>query len=258
MPEPLLRILLPMTIQCAQPLATPAIRVKQAVIHQCLFLFPLVCVVLGLKALEISLGIPGTSGTPGTADASLYAYFKGVRHVYPIITEVMQIVSAYTSHALLAGYLVVIFLACRRAQHLKARFLLSSIVIYYTLLSIVLYVFKIGFGVPRPYTDSITSNPLSFSSDFHSFPSGHTAECAAITSALAHINASYLKTLLLGCIMASVGFSRVYVGMHHPLDLLGGALLGSLAPLLASYLMHREFWHKLPFARHFTSKSLVK
>lgn len=252
MPEPLLRIPLPMTIQCAQALVTPAIRVKQAVIHQCLFLFPLVCVVLGLKALESSLAVSATS------DASLYAFFKGVRHAYPMVSEVMQLVSTYTSQALLVGYLGVIFLACRRAQHLKARFLLSSIVTYYTLLSIALYVFKIGFGVPRPYADSITSNPLSLSSDFHSFPSGHTAECAAITSALAHINASYLKTLLLGCIMASVGLSRVYVGMHHPLDLLGGALLGSLAPLLASYLMHRKFWYKLPLARHFTSKSLVE
>lgn len=235
-----------MTTQCAQPFATPAIRVRQAVVHQCLFLIPLVCVVLSLKALENSL------------DGSLYAYFKSVRHAYPTVSSVMHFVSAYTSQILLIGYLGIIIFAYRRAQYPKLRFLLSSIVTYYTLLSIVLFIFKIGLGVPRPYAHSPTSSPFSLNSDFHSFPSGHTAECAAITSSLAHLNTSYLKTFLLGSIMALVGLSRVYVGMHHPLDLLGGALLGSVAPLLASFLIHKNFWHSLPFARFFTGKSLVE
>lgn len=238
-----------MTIQCAQPLMTPAIRVRQAVIHQCLFLVPLLCVVIGLKALESSLG---------TSDSSLYAYFKSLRHAFPTVSHIMHLVSGYTSQVLLAGYLTIIFLAYHRAQHLRLRFLLSSIVTYYTLLSIVLFVFKIGLGVPRPYTQGLTNSPFSFNTDFHSFPSGHTAECAAITSALAHLKASYLKTLLLGCVMALVGLSRVYVGMHHPLDLLGGALLGSIAPLLASFLIHKNFWNNLPFARFFTGKSLAE
>jgi membrane-associated phospholipid phosphatase len=38
---------------------------------------------------------------------------------------------------------------------------------------------------------------------------------------------------------ALIGYSRIYLGVHYPLDVLGGLFLGVLLGLLAGYLFYR-------------------
>lgn len=76
--------------------------------------------------------------------------------------------------------------------------------------------------------------------DPHSFPSGHT--CAAFAAAgvwFRNLPGRWLGAVGLG-MAALMGFSRLYVGVHYPSDVLAGALIGLfcawLALRLAPYL----------------------
>lgn len=229
-----------MTVHYTPKAAIPSLRVKQTLIHQCLFLLPLLCVVIALKTLEYSLDIP------------LAQHFKNLRFQLPMVNMTMRIISKYTSLLILGFYAYNLYRCYRQKKFTQLRFLFASLVVYYTLLSCTLYVLKVGVGMPRPYAEPSKITPFSFDSDYHSFPSGHTAECAAITSTLAHFFNTYFATFSLGCLLAMVAFSRVFCSMHHPLDLLPGALLGSLAPLIAAPLVHKRFWHRLPQSTFFT------
>jgi undecaprenyl-diphosphatase len=72
-----------------------------------------------------------------------------------------------------------------------------------------------------PYTPRIIGPVL----EKYSFPSGHTASAFAGAAVLVYLFGGWywLSFALAGL----VGYSRIYVGAHFPLDVLGGMALGS-------------------------------
>lgn len=66
-----------------------------------------------------------------------------------------------------------------------------------------------------------------------SFPSSHAANSFAIATLLSiyYQKLSWLFILL----AAIVGFSRIYVGVHFPLDVIGGAVVGMICSLILYY-----------------------
>jgi len=79
---------------------------------------------------------------------------------------------------------------------------------------------------PRPFRDLPEADPLLRGDIGSSFPSGHAATSFAGALVLAYLVRRWLVALV--ALAALVAASRVYVGVHYPLDVLGGAALGAL------------------------------
>jgi len=71
-----------------------------------------------------------------------------------------------------------------------------------------------------------------------SWPSGHSAVAAAMASTLGEGRGPLTRGAL-GAIAAAVGVSRVYVGVHHPSDVVAGYGIGALSASLVRLLSRR-------------------
>lgn len=73
-----------------------------------------------------------------------------------------------------------------------------------------------------------------------SFPSNHSANTAAFAASTAII-AGIRPALPLVILAFLVGYSRVYVGVHFPIDVVVGWLTGTMIALLISLFIRRRF-----------------
>lgn len=116
-------------------------------------------------------------------------------------------------------------------QKLKEILFVSGSVIFAWLVSIFL---KIIFLEPRPFMILSGILPMFWPNDF-SFPSGHSAFFMALAIAifLYHKKMGYLFILF----ALLIGLARIIAGVHFPLDILGGYLVGGFI----SYLLIKSF-----------------
>lgn len=90
---------------------------------------------------------------------------------------------------------------------------------------------------PRPFVVDPTIQILMMPEDAYSFPSGHTMHAFAATTALGSASRSWGAVALMVAIL--IAFSRLYLMVHYPTDILGGVILGVTGGLVGHALAER-------------------
>lgn len=103
------------------------------------------------------------------------------------------------------------------------------------------FVLKVMFARERPFAVIDALQPLvKLPSDF-SFPSGHSnSSFAAACGALRGVPQKWLKVLLI-TLAVVMAFSRLYVGVHYPTDVLAGTVEGILGSMLVWKLLSEPY-----------------
>jgi membrane-associated phospholipid phosphatase len=79
----------------------------------------------------------------------------------------------------------------------------------------------------RPYKFLAETNLVGWREPGLSFPSGHTTQTFFMMALIIyHLKPPFVVAAVLYAIAALVGFTRVYLGVHYPRDVVAGAILG--------------------------------
>jgi len=190
-------------------------------------------IVAGLAVTRVLLHVHGVAGadesligffarhrSAGLTDASLVGSIMAGGVVLPIIAAAAALIAVAAKHWRLAGFLL-FALAIESASYRTTT----------------LFVHR-----HRPEVHRLEKLPVDAS-----YPSGHTAASIAVYCGLALLLTSRIKNraaqiaiwVAAVLIPVYVAFSRMYRGMHHPLDVAGGVVVG-IAALSALVLVTRS------------------
>ena len=103
------------------------------------------------------------------------------------------------------------------------------------------YIMKLIFAAPRPFlyfADFVSLFPYG---GYDSFPSGHATLFAALATSI------YLYHKKVGVIFIflafTIGLSRTIAGVHFPIDIVVGWLLGSVVSILVIHILNKKKKH---------------
>ncbi len=117
----------------------------------------------------------------------------------------------------------------RRAREITL--VLSSGVVAYIVASSIKYIYT----TPRPFLVFHNITPLFYHGGMDSFPSGHATFFTALAVSLFLIHRRIGIWYLIVAIIVS--FGRIASGVHFPIDILGGVILGAGIALILQYFL---------------------
>ena len=159
-------------------------------------------------------------------------FFADYRTAHTGLTAFMKIVTDWCNPLFYLVYAVMLLTAWRTGNRERLRFILIVLVVQGLVAGLAVHFTKYLIGRPRP-GQGHWYEPLSGRAAQEALPSGHTAEFTGWTLPLALRFKRTALTVLLGLSLGLVGFSRIYLGWHHPTDVFFGWLLCSVGGFAA-------------------------
>lgn len=173
----------------------------------------------------------------GSGDA-VTRFFILQREAHPACTALVAVLTDAAGYTLYGVYALLLCYGLARKDKGMIRLVLLFALVHFCVTVLAVQGLKYVIGRPRPLPAFTGAEyaPLLGGSDFRSFPSGHSADITGAASRLATWFHKPHLALCMGFIIAFVGFSRVYLSMHHVSDVVAGAALGVSASFLVYYL----------------------
>lgn len=180
---------------------------------------------LSLILSFIILGVAIDAGVLDGWDTGVFAVVNSGN--YEALDSVMVILSLYGREVVWGALIVGLFIIGGEREKKMA----LTLGLIFLILIGVGYVSKTYYSRPRPYDVVDDLRLLVAKESDYNFPSGHTLIVAGGV-VVAWLYLRRVWAALLSAEAALVAYSRIYVGVHYPSDVVGGVLLGAGCALI--------------------------
>ena len=164
-------------------------------------------------------------------------YLINVKLQNPLFNIIMPFITDFNNFGI---PIIIIFISLMMWGRKKEKMVLIS-ACFTLLLSSQMssYYLKPFFGRVRPFEALSGIRLLVGSTNSYSFPSTHTANVIAVATFL---SLKYRRMLIPSFVIAiAIAYSRIYVGVHYPLDVIAGASVGFICALLVFFFEKAVF-----------------
>jgi undecaprenyl-diphosphatase len=173
------------------------------------------------------------------SEAQVAAFFRGHRAAHPGLKACLRFVTDWANPPFYLVYAWMLWRGWRDKRPDLTRLALAYVAVQLAVAVLAVQGLKMLIGRPRPGAGEFFA-PLTTVPGQQSMPSGHTTEITGATLPLALRSARRWAAPLFGLLVALTGFSRIYLGWHHPSDVFFGWLLGSVAGLAIHLLACKD------------------
>lgn len=140
--------------------------------------------------------------------------------------------SEYTMFALILGLAVYLFV--QKKGRAAAQAAIQALAAAFIGRALIVPLIRAFFFRARPFVEGAVTQLVSHDPSESAFPSGHATVMFALAFSLFFKNARFGTVYLILATVSS--FSRVVVGVHFPLDIVGGMLVGALGAFAAEWI----------------------
>jgi undecaprenyl-diphosphatase len=172
-------------------------------------------------------------------------YFFNHNFQNPIFDAVMPVVTHFGGFKVLVVVLIAVILYAHLKDKKTLRRLTILALIAFLCSDIVTAILKHLIMEPRPFVTLDNVHLLIAEDDPLSFPSGHTTSTFSVVTFfvlnMKELAKRHYKLIDVALIIFAVviPFSRMYVGVHYPGDVLAGALIGIAGALIVNRYKNR-------------------
>ena len=164
------------------------------------------------------------------ANTSLFFLIFNLHNQSVLLDDLMIFGARYL---ILIAFLLFFILAFKGNAKEKKAFILAILALPITVLIIMgIHLF---FVEPRPFVTYHFTPLYPFNPDA-SFPSRHASFIAVIAISYIYFKSMWAALFLI--FMLWVGISRIYVGVHYPVDIIGGIIVGIISLIISKIILN--------------------
>lgn len=146
---------------------------------------------------------------------------------HSILDALMVFCAKYLIFVVFLGIALLMLNLAHKRQWNTIVWFMASLVVSYVLLLVAAHLYIDH----RPFTDHHLTVLVNHAAG-KSFPSDHTTATTAIGVALVLLTRyKKLGAVIIGAALL-IGFARIFVGIHYPIDILGGLIVGTVGALM--------------------------
>lgn len=169
-------------------------------------------------------------------DYRIFKIFNGLAGKSVAWDTMFVIAAEYVMFLMLAG--LALFVLLKEKERIRWIAALQALAAAFIGRAIFIPVIRIFFFRSRPFLSGVVTQLVSHNPLEASFPSGHATVMFALAFSLFFTNIRWALAYFIFATLSSL--ARIVVGVHFPLDILGGMLVAAFSAMLAKWLF--DFW----------------
>ena len=166
-------------------------------------------------------------------DLYIFNIINGFAGRWPGVDFIGIFFGKYFEYILLVGLVIALLKNFKKYWRMVVEALVAGVFVRFALVEIIRRVYF----RPRPFVYHHVNLLIPYSAEEASFPSGHASFYFALSTIIYGYNKKAGILFYIGSFLIVLG--RVFVGIHYPADILGGAVLGVVMGLILNKLFKK-------------------